>query len=327
MTGGTGSLGRALTRTLLTEHDPGRLTLYSRDEMKQAELATWARDFPLASRLRLRLGDVRDRERLGDAMDGHEIVIHAAALKIIRQGLANPDEMAKTNVLGTMNVLRTAGRVGALRVLLISSDKACNAVNFYGQTKALAEGLTIAWNVFGYPRGTWYAAVRYGNVLGSRGSVIHTWRRQVHEGRALTVVPGMTRFCMMLPEAVALILRALARMRGGEVFVPHLPAFRIEDLARAVAIAEIVNGRGLLPDATAWPIEAIQALPTEKLHEELVSADEAARAVEAVDTVIEPALLAWPRPAWEGERARPRRSDEVALLSLDVLRQRLGEVP
>ncbi|MDP3769005.1 MAG: polysaccharide biosynthesis protein, partial [Dehalococcoidia bacterium] len=268
----------------------------------------------------LRLGDVRDPDRLADAMEGHEVVIHAAALKIIREGLANPDEMTKTNVLGTMNVLRTAGRVGALRVLLISSDKACNAVNFYGQTKALAEGLTVAWNIFGYPRGTWYAAVRYGNVLGSRGSVIYTWRRQVREGRALTVVPGMTRFCMMLSETVALILRALARMRAGEIFVPHLPAFRIEDLARAVALAEV--------DATAWPIEAIPALPTEKLHEELVSADEAARAIEAgEETVIEPALLAWPRPAWEGEKAQPRRSDEVALLSVDMLRQRLGEVP
>lgn len=322
VTGGVGSFGRAFAETLLTAHEPARVTLYSRGEHAQAEAARALSGLPAGKRLRMRLGDVRDYDRLRVAIDGHEVVVHAAALKVLASGLLHPDEMVKTNVNGTLNVLRAACDVGALRVLTISSDKACAPVNLYGQSKAIAEGLTVGWSVFGYPRGTWFAAVRYGNVMGSRGSVVHVFRRQIREGKPLTITDErMTRFWITLPEAVTFVLSALQSMRCGEIFIPKLPAARIVDLAAAVMRVEDERLFCIVP-------ALVGATPGEKTHEDLLSEAEVARAVDAGPfVVLEPAHLDLPRPKWQGAPAAPMRSDGVRMLSVEDLVPMVQVVP
>lgn len=320
-TGGSGSFGRAFAAELLTHHEPARVTLYSRGEHAQIEAARALSDLPMGKRLRMRIGDARDRDRLRVAMDGHEVVVHGAALKVLASGLADPDEMVKTNVMGTLAVLGAAWETGVQRVLTISSDKACAPINLYGQTKALAEGLTVGWNVFGFPRGTWYAAVRWGNCLGSRGSVVHAFRRMLRAGEPIRITdPRMTRFWITLDEAVAFALLALRSMRGGEVFLPHLPATTVMDVAKAVAAVE---GR-------AAPFECVfaGAIPGEKVHEDLLAEGEAPRAVD-VDAfvVLEPAHLSLPRAPWLGAPAKPMRSDAAPALGFDRLRDMIAAVP
>lgn len=242
ITGGTGYLARGLVRQLLADGIQ-RVCLYSRGEFAQA---TMRQEFDNDRRLRFFIGDVRDRDRLERAMEGVDAVIHAAALKRIEVGAYDPDEMVATNVTGSQNVIWAARRTGVVRALLVSSDKAFEPVSPYGQTKALAESLFIRANEV-TPRGPRFAVVRYGNVAGSTGSVIPTWRNLLANGgdRKVPVTdPECTRFYMKLEEAVALVLKTLREMRGGELSVPTLPAFRLGDLAEAMHAIPKVIGLG-----------------------------------------------------------------------------------
>lgn len=226
ITGGSGFLGHALVRRLL-EDGFTRICIYSRGEFRQFEMRGRFKD---DSRLRWFIGDVRDRERLERAMHGVDAVIHAAALKRIEVGAENPDEMVKTNVIGSMNVIEAARRTGVKKALLVSSDKAYEPKSPYGQSKALAESLFLQGNIRGHdPK---FSVVRYGNVAGSTGSVIPTWRAAIGEGRPVKLTdPECTRFWMTRDEAAALVVDTLRTMEGGEVAIPELPAFRLGDLA------------------------------------------------------------------------------------------------
>lgn len=241
ITGGTGYLARGLVRQLLADGCQ-RICLYSRGEFGQA---TMRREFQDDRRLRWFIGDVRDRDRLERAMEGIDAVIHAAALKRIEVGAYDPDEMVATNVTGSQNVIWAARRTGVVKALLVSSDKAFEPVSPYGQTKALAESLFLRANDV-TPRGPRFGVVRYGNVAGSTGSVIPTWQSMIASGtREVPVTdPECTRFYMRLEEAVALVLKTLREMRGGELAVPKLPAFRLGDLAEAMHAVPKVIGLG-----------------------------------------------------------------------------------
>lgn len=239
ITGGTGFLSRGLVKRML---DDGyeRICIYSRGEFAQAQMRA---AFDDDKRLRWLIGDVRDRDRLERAMEGAYAVIHAAALKRIEVGAYNPDEMVKTNVLGSVNVIEAARRQGVPKALLISSDKAFEPISPYGQTKALAESLFLTANNI-FPHGPRFAVVRYGNVWGSTGSVVPMWKATLARGAKTVAVtdPDCTRFFMRLEEAVALVLDTLTGMVGGEVRVPVLPAYRVGDLAQAMDAEPIVTG-------------------------------------------------------------------------------------
>jgi len=239
ITGGTGFLGHGLVERLLKEDHHRRICIYSRGEHTQAAMRVKFLD---DERLRWFIGDVRDAGRLERAMESVHEVIHAAALKRIEAGAYNPDEFVKTNVMGSMNVIESARRAGVKRVLLVSSDKAFEPVSPYGQTKALAESLFLIANDTA-PRGPRYAVVRYGNVWNSTGSVLQIWREALKVRRKLEISdPDATRFFMWRREAVDLVLNTLRDMKGGEMVIPDLPAYRIGDLARALeATAEIIG--------------------------------------------------------------------------------------
>jgi UDP-N-acetylglucosamine 4,6-dehydratase/5-epimerase len=240
ITGGAGFLGRGLTRRLLANgHE--RVCILSRNEYTQAQMRA---EFKDDQRLRWFIGDVRDVDRLERAMESVTSVIHAAALKRIEVGNMNPDEMVKTNVLGSQNVIDAARRAGVSRVLLVSSDKAFEPVSPYGQTKALAESLFLTANKVS-PWGPRYAVCRYGNVAGSTGSVIPTWRSILQDGDTVPVTdPDCTRFYMTRDQAVELVLNTLENMNGGELAIPELPAFRLGDLAEAMGALMDVRGIG-----------------------------------------------------------------------------------
>lgn len=248
ITGGTGYLGHGLVRRLL-EQGCQRICIYSRGEYAQARMRT---EFENDARLRWFIGDVRDQQRLERAMESVETVIHAAALKRIEVGAYNPDEMVKTNVLGSQNVIEAARRAGVQKVLLVSSDKAFEPVSPYGQSKALAESLFLAANDMS-PYGPRFAVTRYGNVAGSTGSVIPTWR-QIKEKWSEAIMwpkvkvpvtdPECTRFYMTRDQAVELVLTTLRDMVGGELAIPDLPAFRLGDLAAAMDVDMDIRGLG-----------------------------------------------------------------------------------
>lgn len=238
ITGGTGYLARGLVRKLL---DDGcrSIGIYSRGEFAQAEMR---REFQDDWRLRWFIGDVREQDRLREVMERVDIVIHAAALKRIEVGAHNPGEMVKTNVWGSQNVIDAAKVSGVDRVLLVSSDKAFEPRSAYGQTKALAESLFLSTKEVN-PRGPRCSVCRYGNVAGSTGSVIPTWRRLIAEGKEVHMThPDCTRFWMTRDQAVSLVLNTVRKMRGGELEVPTLPAFRLGDLAEAMGARAVVKG-------------------------------------------------------------------------------------
>lgn len=262
VTGATGTFGRAFLRRVLPDSRWERVVAYSRDEVKQAALLG---EFD-SGKLRLFLGDVRDPSRLAMAFRGVETVVHAAALKRVDAGAYSPSEMIHTNIVGTMNVVGAAIQAGVRRVVVISSDKAVAATNIYGATKFCAETFAVQANAYGHPSGTRIAAVRYGNVLGSRGSVLHVWRDQVARGVPVTITdPQMSRFIMTIEQAVNLVLFALDAMHGGEVMVPLLPSAHMDLLAHAVAGADYpTQVTGLRPGG-------------EKLAESLLNEEEPAR--------------------------------------------------
>jgi UDP-N-acetylglucosamine 4,6-dehydratase len=289
VTGGTGSFGNRFVEIMLARHSPRRLIVLSRDELKQSEMqARFGND----ERLRFFIGDVRDRERLVRAMHDVDIVVHAAALKQIPACEYNPFEAIQTNVMGAKNVIDAAidGRVK--RVIALSTDKAVNPINLYGATKLCAEKLCVQANAYGFPQGTVVSCVRYGNVIGSRGSVIPLFQAQRASGVVTVTDPKMTRFWITLDQGVDFVVRCLERMRGGEIFVPKLPSTHIMDLVEAVAPGCRVDFVGIRPG--------------EKLHEVLISEDEARQCVELPDMfVVEPISPRWAYRPWSSGRPLP----------------------
>ncbi len=258
LTGGTGSFGHAFVEHTLRDDAECVIRIYSRDELKQYEMAQRFEQHP---RLRFLLGDVRDRDRLARAMHGVDLVVHAAAMKQVPLCEYNPAEAVKTNVIGAQNVIDCAIDSGVPRTVALSTDKAVNPVNLYGATKLCAEKLFIQGNVYAGPRDVRFSCVRYGNVVGSRGSVIPLFRRQAASGILTVTDERMTRFWISLPQAVDFVRLAVTRMRGGEIFVPKIPSMRVTDLARAIA-----------PNAL---LKEVGCRPGEKIHEVLLMAEEA----------------------------------------------------
>ncbi len=289
ITGGTGSFGNAFVEAMLTRYRPRRLVVFSRDELKQSEMM--ARFGPQPS-LRFFIGDVRDRERLERAMHGVDVVVHAAALKQIPACEYNPFEAIQTNVIGAKNVIDAAIDQGVRQVVAISTDKAVGPSNLYGATKLCAEKLFVQGNVYTGDRPTRFSVVRYGNVIGSRGSVIPLFEAQRASGRVTVTDALMTRFWIRLRDGVEFAIRCAGLMRGGEIFVPKIPSMRVMDLVETVA--------------PGCQVEFIGIRPGEKLHEVLVSEDESRQARELDDMfVIEPIDPSWAYAGWEGKRPAP----------------------
>jgi UDP-N-acetylglucosamine 4,6-dehydratase len=261
VTGATGSFGSRLVERLLAEHQPAAIRLFSRDELKQSELRGRLRDEP---RLRFLIGDVRDLARLERATRGVDVIIHAAALKQVEACEYNPFEAVKTNVLGAENVVSAAIENDVPHTIALSTDKAVNPVNLYGATKLAQEKLVTQGNAYAADSVARFACVRYGNVVGSRGSVIPLFLQQARQGEVTITDERMTRFWITLDQAIDHVLRALDRMGGGEVFVPKIPSMRIADLAEALA--------------PGIPRRTIGIRPGEKLHEVLLTEDEARHA-------------------------------------------------
>ena len=291
VTGGSGSLGRALIPAFLADPSVTRLIVLSRDEQKQDLLQ---QRFP-DPRLRPFLGDVRDEARCRLAFQGIDQVVHAAALKRITAGAYDPLEFIKTNILGTVNVVFAALATGVEKVLFISSDKAVEATNLYGKTKAAAEDFAVQANTYTQPRGLAVSVLRYGNVFGSRGSVVPMWAEQARRGSPLTLTdPSMTRFLITLTEAVGLVQDVLEMMQGGEIFVPELPAARMGDLAACLHPEHPVSYVGIRPGG-------------EKCHEVLLSQEERGRVrrLRPHLLAVVPAVHPW-RAEWPGEPDVPR---------------------
>jgi len=279
VTGGTGSFGRKFTEIVIREFTPRKLVIFSRDELKQHEMHTGGFDHPC---LRYFIGDVRDVERLRRAMTGMDVVVHAAALKQVPACEYNPIEAVLTNVMGARNIIEAALDMGVKKIMAISSDKAVNPVNLYGATKLVAEKLFVQGNAYSGTSETRFSCVRYGNVVGSRGSVIPLFLGQRNNGKVTITDERMTRFWLTLEQGVRFVIRCVEQMHGGEVFVPKIPSMNIMDLVKAVA-----------PDCQ---IENIGIRPGEKLHEILISEDEVRQVLELEDMfVIKPA-----HPWWQG---------------------------
>jgi UDP-N-acetylglucosamine 4,6-dehydratase len=294
VTGGTGSFGRRFIETVLERANPRKLIVYSRDELKQSEM-----QIDLAERfgpeklaaMRFFLGDVRDRERLTLAMRGVDVVIHAAALKQVPAAEYNPSECIHTNVLGAENVVWACLTNRVKQVIALSTDKACNPINLYGATKLASDKTFVAANNLSGDIGTRFAVVRYGNVVGSRGSVAPLFQRLIARGATELPITDerMTRFLITLGQGVDFVLSSLSMMHGGEVFVPKIPSMKITAMAAAMA-----------PDLT---IRTIGIRPGEKLHEMMISADDARNTVDLGDRyAIEPAFVEYTRAPLSGGR-------------------------
>lgn len=257
ITGGTGSFGNAFARTLLEDYAPAKVIIYSRDELKQYEMAQRFQD----ERMRFFLGDVRDLDRLRRAFKGVDVVVHAAALKQVPAAEYNPFEAIKTNVLGAQNIIEAALDADVEKVVALSTDKAANPINLYGATKLCSDKLFIAGNAYAGARGTRFAVVRYGNVVGSRGSVVPFFRQARENGRLTITDPRMTRFWLTLEQGVRFVVTALETMHGGELFVPKIPSTNIMTLAKALA-----------PECE---MDIVGIRPGEKLHELMIGEDDA----------------------------------------------------
>ena len=276
ITGGTGSFGKRFIQLVLESYKPKKLIVFSRDELKQFEMQQkWnGPEYPC---LRYFLGDVRDKDRLMRALSGVDYVVHAAALKQVPAAEYNPQECIKTNVIGAMNIIDAALHCGVKKIVSLSTDKACNPINLYGATKLCSDKLFVAANVYGGFDGTRFSVVRYGNVIGSRGSVIPFFKERVRTGVLPITDPRMTRFWITLSQSADFVLNCLNSGRGGEIFVPKIPSIKISDLARAIG-----------PECTQ---KTIGIRPGEKIHEMLISEDESRNTVEFEESfVIQPHL-------------------------------------
>lgn len=277
ITGGTGSFGRAFVNTVLAHHNPRRVVVFSRDELKQSEMQQQVQD----PRVRFFLGDVRDVERLKRACRDVQVIIHAAALKQVPAAEYNPFECIKTNVLGAQHVIEAALECGVERVVALSTDKAANPINLYGATKLCSDKLFIAGNAYAGSGGLRMAVVRYGNVVGSRGSVVPFFRKARETGELPITDPRMTRFLITLEQGVNFVLDSLKRMYGGELFVPKIPSADILSLAKAIA-----------PNCK---LRTVGIRPGEKLHEMMIGEDDARRCRDMGDYyVLQPQFPWWP---------------------------------
>jgi UDP-N-acetylglucosamine 4,6-dehydratase/5-epimerase len=283
VTGGTGSFGRRFVRTILERYQPQRLIVFSRDELKQYEMAQdFGQDrYPC---MRYFIGDVRDGDRMELAMREVDVVVHAAALKHVPTAEYNPFECIRTNVMGAENVVKAALRNDVKRVIALSTDKAANPVNLYGASKLASDKIFIAANNLTGSGASRFATVRYGNVLGSRGSVVEAFKRLIDNGAEHLPITDerMTRFWITLDQGVDFVLSSLNLMSGGEIFIPKIPSMRVVDLAAAMA--------------PGLPLETIGIRPGEKLHEIMITMDDARTTFDVGDRyVIEPALSWWSR--------------------------------
>lgn len=277
ITGGTGSFGKAFIKYALENLEPSRIAVLSRDELKQYEFRNELNDDP---RVRWFIGDVRDRDRLMRAFHGVDVVIHAAAMKQVDTAEYNPFECIATNVLGAENVINACIDSGVERVVALSTDKASSPINLYGASKLCSDKLFVAGNHYSGSSRTRFSVVRYGNVVGSRGSVVPLFKRLAESGRLPITDPRMTRFWITLPQAVEFVVKSFDRMSGGEIFVPRIPSTTILDLAEA-----IVPGT---------EIDVIGIRPGEKLHEEMISENDAHRTYRFDDHyVIAPTMSSW----------------------------------
>lgn len=319
ITGGTGSFGNCFVDQVLARYRPERLVVYSRDEFKQFQMRSRLAKYDGV--MRYVIGDVRDADRLSRAMRGADYVVHAAALKQVPACEYNPEEAVRTNIHGAMHVIEAALDAGVKRVAALSTDKAVNPVSLYGGTKLVSDKLFIAANAGG-PGGTRFSVVRYGNVAGSRGSVIPRFRALAASGAAELPITGleMTRFWISLEEGVELVLRALGESSGGETFVAKLPSFKVTDLAEAV-----------LPGCAKREVGLREG---EKLHEVMITREDAPHTLEYQGHfVIYPRLSWWtPERVLPGGRPVPRdfvysSGTNESRLTVEELRQRLRSVP
>ena len=289
ITGGTGSLGKSLTSYFLNKTNIKKLIIFSRDELKQFEMSQEFKD----PRLHFFVGDIRDKDRLYRAFDNVDYIIHSAALKQVPSCEYNPFEAVKTNILGSQNVIEAAIDKGVNRVIAVSTDKAVQPLNLYGTTKACAEKLFIQANSYSTWKGTRFSIARYGNVVGSRGSIIPFFKDVAHTGKLPITHPDMTRFWITLEQAVGFILKYLRRMQGTEIFVPKVPSMKIMDLANIIC--------------PSCEKEIVGIRPGEKLHELLITKDEARRTIEA-DCYVIKAEFSWAGESLEIE-GRPVPED------------------
>jgi UDP-N-acetylglucosamine 4,6-dehydratase len=276
ITGATGSFGKRFVKIVLEKTNVKQLIVYSRDELKQFEMQQWAN----SPKIKFILGDVRDSYRLRRAMDGVDIVVHAAAMKQVPASENNPIEAIRTNVIGAENVINNAIECGVKKVIALSTDKACNPVNLYGATKLCSDKLFVAANGLVQNRSTKFAVVRYGNVIGSRGSVIPFFLNIKKTGKVPITDTRMTRFMITLTQGVQFVLDSLDRMEGGELFIPKIPTMNMMELKEAVA-----------PECK---VEIIGIRPGEKIHEAMISQDDAPNTVEHSSYyVIQPHASWW----------------------------------
>lgn len=277
ITGGTGSFGRKFAKIILDEYFPAKLIIYSRDELKQYEMKE---QFSSYTNIRYFIGDVRDKERLQRAFHGVDYVVHAAALKQVPAMEYNPTEAVKTNILGAMNIIEVAIDRGINKIVAMSTDKACNPINLYGATKLCSDKLFVSANSYVGLAGTRFSVVRYGNVVGSRGSVV-PYFQSMRQKKFLPIThPEMTRFLITLDQGARFVIKSFERMHGGEIFVPKIPSMNIMELAKAIA-----------PDCRK---EIVGIRPGEKIHEVMISEDDARNTREYEDFyVIHPAFNWW----------------------------------
>lgn len=297
ITGGTGSFGHEFVRAVLERYSPRRLIVYSRDELKQYEMA---QRFPVERHpaMRFFIGDVRDCSRLSMAMRDVDFVIHAAAMKHVPIAEYNPMECINTNVHGAENVVRAALANGVKKVVALSTDKAANPINLYGASKLASDKIFVAANNLSGAGGTRFAVVRYGNVVGSRGSVVPLFQRLIAEGADHLPITDnrMTRFWITLPQGVDFVLSSLQDMRGGEILVPRIPSMRITDLANAMA--------------PGLPHKVVGIRPGEKLHEVMITEDDSRATLKFDDRyVIEPSFAFWDRAPYLADGATPIGED------------------
>lgn len=315
ITGGTGSFGKKFTEIALKEFQVGKLIIFSRDELKQWEMA---KDYLNESRIRFFIGDIRDKERLHRALHGVDYVIHAAALKQVPAAEYNPFEAVKTNIIGAQNIINVAIDQKVNRVIALSTDKAANPINLYGATKLCADKLFIAGNSHSGDANTRFSIVRYGNVVGSRGSVIPLFKEMSKKGEISITDKRMTRFWITLEQGVRFVLKCLEIMHGGELFVPKIPSMDIMDLAEAIA-----------PNCKR---QFVGIRPGEKLHEVMIPKDEARNALEFDDFfLIQPHFHFWNYENWKTGKQVPDgfeySSDKNDMwLSIEDLRKMIGEV-
>lgn len=281
ITGGTGSFGKKFLEMIFEKYEPNKVIIYSRDEFKQSVMQTQYRDKIDMSKVRFFIGDVRDRDRLFRAFEGVDYVIHAAAMKQVPTCEYNPMEAIKTNIHGAQNVIDAALDRGVKKVVALSTDKAVNPINLYGGTKLVSDKLFIAANAYSGDNGTIFSVVRYGNVAGSRGSVIPIWQSLIDQGEKKLGVTDMrmTRFWITLRQGVELVFKALEESRGGETFISKIPSFHIGDLARA-----------MLPDCE---IDEFGIREGEKLHEVMVTRDDSRNTYE-----YEKHFIVYPEYTW-----------------------------